>query len=74
MYYPEIHEHSQPAHMLFMKLREKVKQEVKVHVEMYSLLGCVDALMATHAKSKLKGHTQSKPLPTTQLNCNSTGN
>lgn len=47
--------------MLFVKLREKVKLEVNLHAEMYSLLGCVDALMATHAKSKLYGDSKSLP-------------
>ncbi|XP_039251347.2 U3 small nucleolar RNA-associated protein 15 homolog [Styela clava] len=52
LYYPEIQDHPHSVRMLFIKLRDIVKNEAELHRQMFSLVGCLDALLATHARTE----------------------
>lgn len=57
IYYPEIHEHSETIRLLFLRLRETIRNEAELHREMHSLMGSVDAILATHGKAALNRNT-----------------
>lgn len=51
-------EHSPEVQLDFIKLNKKVKNELKLHEVMYSVMGCIDAIFAMHAKANPKTSIQ----------------